>query len=220
MSLKVKQNSYITETLANSTKSFSFTVYKTHLENIYDSYCAEHSFWNFESKFLSVVNKHAPLKMGIVRANNEPLTNTHRIATKLRTKLKSKFNKCQAQTNFENYGRQRSHCANLRQRAKSEYSKNFCQNGTLDSKAFWQWLKPFFFGKSRSDSDICLLEKDSLVTNPKHVVEIMNDFFFSIGEQSVTDHMNIEPHSFIDNIVEKYKNHSSIKNIKRNFKEG
>ena len=47
----------------------------------------------------------------------------------------------------------------------------------------------------------------------------MNDFSLSIGKRSLTDHMDIEPHSSIDNIIEKYNNHNSIKNTKRNLKD-
>ena len=47
----------------------------------------------------------------------------------------------------------------------------------------------------------------------------MNDFFLSVRQQSLSDHINIEPHSSIDSIIEKYNNHSSIKNIKRSLKD-
>ena len=134
---------------------------------------------------------------------------------KFGTKLNNKFNKCQTKPIIKTIEGNTT-TANLRQKAKSEYFESICKNGILDSKALWQRLKPYFFGEGRSDSDICLLEKDSLFTDPTHIAEIMNNSFLSVGKQSLTDHMNIEPHSSIDNIAEKYKNNSSTKNIKRN----
>ena len=47
----------------------------------------------------------------------------------------------------------------------------------------------------------------------------MNDYFLALGQQSLANHMNIEPHLSIDNIIVKYKNHNSIKNVKRNLKD-
>ncbi len=96
------------------------------------------AFNYFEEIFTGIVNKHAPLKSKIIRANNKPLTKIHRKAIMLRTKLKNSYNKCRTNENFEKYKKQRNHCANLRQRVKSDYFTKICQNGTLDSKTFWK----------------------------------------------------------------------------------
>ena len=64
---------------------------------------------------------------GIARANNKPLTSTHRKAIKLRTKLKNKFNKCKTEIHFGKYRKQRNQCANLRQRANLTIIKKFAK---------------------------------------------------------------------------------------------
>ena len=65
---------------------------------------------------------------------------------------------------------------------------------------------------------MCLLENDCIGTDPQRITEITNEFFLSVGNQALTDHMDIsyDSHSFINHIIEKYKAHNSIANIKRN----
>ena len=151
-------------------KNFSTNSFLQHLKQAPFHLCensdsAENSFNTFEKIFCSIVNAHAPLKKRLVRADNKPLTAVHRKAIKLRTRLKNKYNRNSTQDNFEQYKKQRNHCANLRQRFKSDYFRKICQNGTLDSKSLWKKLKPYLFGKNHGDSDICLSENDSMITD-------------------------------------------------------
>ena len=142
----------------------------------------------------------------------------HRKAIKLRTRLKNKYNRNSTQSNFEQYKKQRNHCANLRQRFKSDYFRKFCQNGTLDSKSFWKKLKPYLFGKNHDDSDICLSEDVSLITDPRNIAEIMNEYFISIGQ--TTEQMNSKEdcNLSLHQIIKILEKHNSIISIKNNLK--
>ncbi len=204
-------------------KNFSEDSFLQHLQQAPFQLCdnsnsAEDSFKVFEKIFCSVVNAHAPLKKRLVRANNKPLSTVHRKAIKLRTKLKNKYNKNSTQSNFEKYKKQRNHCANLRQRFKSDYFRKICQNGTLDSKLFWKKIKPYLFGKNHGDSDICLSENDSLITDPKNIAEIMNKYFISVGQN--TDQINTkeDPNLSLLQIIKTFEKHTSIIGIKNNLK--
>ena len=91
-----------------------------------------------------IVNKHAPLKSKKVRANNKPLTKIQLKARMLRTKLKNIYNKHRTKDNFQKYKEQRNHCANLRQRVKSNYFTKICQEGMLDTRQFKNLIKTWF----------------------------------------------------------------------------
>ena len=179
---------------------------------------AENSFMTFEKIFCSVVNAHAPLKKRLVRANNKPLSAVHRKAIKLRTRLKNKYNKNRTQSNFEQYKKQRNHCANLRQRFKSDYFSKICQNGTLDSKSFWKKLKPYLFGKDHGNLDICLTENDSLITDPRNIAEIMNKHFVSVGQTTEQINPKEKSNLSLHKIIKMSEKHNSIISIKNNLK--
>ena len=61
------------------------------------------AFNSFQYIFSSIVNKHAPLKSNIFRANNKPLAKIHRKAKMLRTKLKNIYNEYRTKDNFQKY---------------------------------------------------------------------------------------------------------------------
>ena len=63
--------------------------------------------------------------------------------------------------------------------------KTICYNGILDSKSFWNKLKPYLFEKVHDDSDICLTENNELITDPKTIANIMNRYFISVGRKIV-----------------------------------
>ena len=171
----------------------------------------------FQDIFCNFVNKHAPLKCKTIRANNKPLSKVHRKAIMIRTKLKNIYNKCKTDVNFEIFKKQRNHCANLRQRVKSDYLTKICQNGILDSKTFWKKLKPYFFSKGHGDSEITISENDRLVTDPQSVAEIMNNHFVSIGNTTNPLHNDLDAHASITEIIRYFQEHSSIRKIKRSL---
>ena len=84
--------------------------------------------------------------------------------------------------------------------------------------------KPYFTNKhSKADTDIMLSENGELILKNKEIANIFNDHFGSIVENLGLDHW--DDHSLsptkssdrIENIIKRYKNHPSIRNIKANF---
>ena len=187
-------------------------------QSIFD---AEASFSRFENIFCKVLNRHAPLKQKVVRANNIPLSKAHRKAVMLRSKLKNNYLKNKTVENWSEFKKQRNYCVNLRKKSKKEYFSKICENGTLDSKTFWKKLKPFFFRKSsKTDTEITLIEDEKVITHPRDISEIINKYLVDVGnywarENNVqnSNHMKNKP---VSEIVEFYKSHSSIVNIKNN----
>ena len=139
-----------------------------------------------------------------------------------RSKLKNKANKTKDPTDIKNYKKQRNYVVNLNKEAKLEYLRKYESN---DNKPFWVRCKPYFTNKhSKADIDIMLSENRQLILKNKEIANTFNDHFGSIVDNLGLDHWH--DHSLsptkgdgrIDNIIKRYKNHPSIKNIKTKFK--
>ena len=180
------------------------------------------SYDDFDHIFTSKLNKHAPKKKKWIRGNNKPHVNKAlRQAIMKRSKLKNKANKTKDPTDIKNYKKQRNYVVNLNKEAKLEY---FSKYESDDNKPFWVRCKPYFTNKnSKADTDIMLSENGELILKNKEIANTFNDHFGSIVDNLGLDHW--DDHSLsstkgddrIDNIIKRYKNHPSIKNIKAKF---
>ena len=93
--------------------------------------------------FMTVFNKHAPLKTKYVRANDGPfMTKDLRKAMMLRSNLRNKLNKNKTLEANLAYKRQRNLCTSLVKKAKREYCANLNPSVILDNKRFWRTIKP------------------------------------------------------------------------------
>ena len=88
---------------------------------------------------------------------------------------------------------------------------------------FWSKCKPYFSNKhSKGDSDILLIENDEPFLQNKKVADVFNSYF-----KKITDSLDLfqwplgstdQMYDCIDKIVDSFRFHPSIKNIKRNYK--
>ena len=80
-------------------------------------------------------------------------------------------------------------------------------------------FKPFFSDKSPMRQKITLFENDKIIGSNKEISEIFNNFFSSIfAKLNIPKYDDLSVNSVnsedpLDNLVTKYKNHSSIKAI-------
>ena len=86
-----------------------------------------------------------------------------------------------------------------------------------DEKTFWKTIKPNFIEKRSSSSKIILSEKASILNDNKEICNTMNCCFIN-----VTKTLNLKPCKCsnvmnIHEIISKFDNHISIKNIKEYF---
>ena len=149
-----------------------------------------------------------------IRGNNKPHVNKAlRQAIMKRSNLKNKANKTKDPTDIRNYKKQRNYVVNLNKEAKLEY---FSKYESDDERC-----KLYFTNKhSKAVPDIMLSENGELILKNKKIANTFNDHFRSIVVNLDLDHW--EDHSVsptkgvdrIDNIIKRYKNHPSIKNIK------
>ena len=109
----------------------------------------------------------------------------------------------------------------LNKNCKKEFFDNFeIEN---NSKSFWDKCKRYFSNKhSKGDSDILLIEKDELLLKYKKVADIFNSYF-----QSITNSLDLfewllestdQVYDSVDRIIDRFRLHPGIKNIKRNYK--
>ena len=161
-----------------------------------------------------------PKKKRCIRGNNKPHVNkTLRQAIIKRSRLKNKANKTKDPSDIKNYKKQRNYVAHLNKEAKLEYCSKFESN---DNKAFWVNCKPYFTNKhSKAETDIMLSETGELILKNKEIANIFNDHFGSIVQNLDLDHWNDHSLSLtkssdrIENIIKRYKNHPSIRKIKK-----
>ena len=143
----------------------------------------------FENVFIATLNKHAPQKKRLVRANNSPfMTNELYKAIMVRSRLRNKFLKLKCFESRNNYKRQRNYCVYLLRETKKRFYENLNPNLITDNRNFWKQVKPFFSDKTPYTSNITLLEDNEIVTDNMACAEIFNNFFSNSVSKLAIDH--------------------------------
>ena len=163
---------------------------------------------------------HQKRKSGLGEINKPHITKPLRQAIMKRSKLRNKANKTKPFIDIRNYKQQRNYVVNLNKNAKFEY---FSRYDCKDGKPFWVNCKPYFSNKySKADHDIVLNGDGELILKNKEIANIFNDYFGSIFENLNLEHWDgdsnsnsvINHRNNVNDIIKKYNNHPSIKNIK------
>ena len=174
---------------------------------------------DFEFLFITTLNKHAPMKMKYIRANNSPFMNKDLSkAIMVRSRLRNKFINLRTKESNDAYKKQRNYCVSLQRRIKRNFYENLNPNLIADNKMFWKQVKPFFSDKTPSNSKITLLEDNEIISNPAICADIFNNFFSdAVNDLDINRGLHINYTVNADHPVEKfiemYKNHPSILRI-------
>ena len=202
-------------------KSFDKFTFHSELENkLASAFSNNTNYELFENIFMELLNKHAPMKTKYVRANNAPFMNkTLSKAIMTRSRLRNKFLKNPNVINKINYNKHRNFCVNLLRKEKKKYFDNIDVSLITDNKQFWKTIKPLFSDKHNISKKINLIECDEIISDDNKVAEIMNVFFSNAVEKLCiegyeTNFISDIGNDNILNIINKYKNHPSILNIK------
>ena len=204
--------------------NFNDDLFRDELKNTLRNTFTEMGYDDCKRTFMTILNKHAPMKKKFLRGNNAPFMNkTLSKAFMHRSKLKNKYNKNPTENNIIFYNQQRNFCVSLLKKEKRKYYNNLDPKIFKDNKTFWQRVKPIFSDKHKGvQSDIIIVENGETISDKKEVAEKLNNFFIE-----AVDNLDIEPYLLhnnsttgnINDIVDKYKNHPSIKKIKENIKD-
>ena len=110
------------------------------------------NYESFETTFIEVLNKHAPLRKKLLRANHAPyITKTLRKAIMRRSQLETKYLKSKTQTDFKLYKKYKNFC---RKRGRRKYYESLDMKNVLHSKKFWKTMTPFLPDKNTVFSQI------------------------------------------------------------------
>ena len=220
------QKSKPREFVYRSYRNFNQQVFKEHLRYNLQG-CKTYS--ELESKFLEILNLHAPMKKRLVRANEVPsMTKTLRKAIANRSRLENRYYKDKSDESLRTYRKQKNFCGRLYKKVRKKYDTNLDLTNITDSKRFWKTTKPFFSDKGIGKTEITLIEEDSIFQQDLEVAKIMNDFFSNVVKSlnvSVSGEYKKEisvlsEDDFIDNIISTYAGHPSIKLINDNVVKG
>ena len=173
--------------------------------------------------FSKVVNKHAPLKKKTIRGNQAPFMNKEfRKAIYTRSRLRNKYCRNASKENEILYKRQRNKCVSLRRKSMKNYFRKIGQQGIVTNKKFWNTIKPFLTNKGHiSSNDIVLIEKDSIITEEKKLVELFNNHYINIVQNSSGMKPELICQSFpvkarcVEEIISNFQTHPSIQCIRR-----
>ena len=129
---------------------------------------------NLKKDFLAVLNKKAPLKAKFLRHNNNPFMTTElRKAITKRSQLKNRYNKNQ------NYEQERNFCVSFLRKTKKNCFKNVKMQA---NKKFWKTVPPYFSDKGYNQTNITIIEKDSIITAKKNAT-LMNNYLINITKR-------------------------------------
>ena len=208
-------------------KKFSNICFRKELDQYMAKYdIKDSSNDEFVENFLTIFNKHAPIKTKYLRANNGPfMTKYLRKAIMMRSKLKNKFNKTKTSVAFSAYKKQRNLCTSILRKTKKEYFGNLKPSEICDNKKFWKIVKPLFTDNVGKSNRITLVDSNEIHNDSNKIAKTFNDFFSNaVNNLNIdrsmypdTDDINDDP---VLNAIEKYKTHPSIIKIKQTFKKG
>ena len=102
--------------------------------------------------------------------------------------------------------------------------KNLNINNVIDNQQFLKTMRPFFCDKSELRKDITLIDGENIITSDIKIAETMNTFFSNAVQKLDIQgyHTNFSPNINLDkitNVVNKFKDHPSIVNIKEKVQE-
>ena len=93
----------------------------------------------------SIVNKHVPIKLKYIRANDSPFMNRElRKAMMLCSKLRNSYNKNKTLHAYIAYKNQKNYCTSLLRESKKTFYGGLDPSIISDNKKFWKVTKPFF----------------------------------------------------------------------------
>ena len=188
---------------------------KSGLEKVVDNYAT------FEEIFLEILDKHAPLKKKILRANDKPyMTKTLRKAIMRRSALQNRFYRDRSPETEKAFKTQRNYTKRLLNKEKKRYFSNLNMNNYTDNKRFWNTVKPLFSNYNGGSQKITLIEDENIISNDEELAKTFNQFFVeSVKSLNINENKALlnpieiltDP---VDIVIKKFENHPSILEIK------
>ena len=155
------------------------------------------------------------------------MTKTLRKAIATRSRLENRFYKDRSDESYMAYKKQKNFCSRLYKKERKKYYTNLDIKKVADSRKFWKTVKPFLSDKGISKTSIILIEGDEIIQEDIEVAKVLSNFFSNavkdLDVQIPSEYLekdSIVSDDPIDEIVNKYANHPSIKLITENVVKG
>ena len=179
-------------------------------------------YFHFEVTFLKILEKHAPMKQKVLRANDKPyMTKALRKAIMRRSTLKNKYLKDKSDESLKAFKKQKNYTKRLAKRERTKYFANLDLNNYTDNIKFWNTVKPMFSNSGKATNKITLVEKGEVVTDDQVLAETFNSFFIdAVQSLSIQENRALlddasEESDPVRIAVKKFQNHPSIIDIKK-----
>ena len=164
----------------------------------------DRSYRSFEETVINTLNKHAPLKKEIVRADEVPyMTKNLKKAIATRSRLENRYYKVKSIENKLAYKKQRNFCSRLYKKERKVYYTKLNINNITDNRKFWKTMKPFFSDKGVNTSKITLIEDNQIISADDRVAETLNSFFdetVKLKKLELTSDFIVNPNDNVDAI--------------------
>ena len=178
------------------------------------------NYAKFEEIFLEILDKHAPLKKKVLRANDKPyMTKTLRKAIMRRSALQNRYYRDRLPETKKAYKKQRNYTNKLLKKEKKRYFSNINMNNYTDNKKFWYTVKPLFSNYNGGSQKITLVKDDKIISNDEEVARTFNRFFIdSVNSLHIENNVLLNgTENLIDPLeiaLKKFESHPSIIEIK------
>ena len=136
------------------------------------------NYSSFENVFIDVLNRHAPIKKKVIRANHASyLTKELKKAITKRSQLEKIYSNKRTEESFKKYKKQKNYCSRLYKRERKSFFESIDSSKITDNKTFWKNIRPFFSEKRKTVNKITLLnENEDIRSNDKVVADEINIF--------------------------------------------
>ena len=180
------------------------------------------NYEKFEQIFLNVLDKHAPSKKKILRANHKPyMTKVLRKAIMRRSALENKYYKSKSVEAKMLYKKQKNYTIKLMKIEKRKYFSNLKVNNFTDNRKFWNTVKPLFSNTGVTSQTITLVEGENVISDDQEVAETFNQFFDeSVASLKIHDNKILQNDTWglsnpVDIALRKFQDHPSVRNINK-----
>ena len=164
------------------------------------------------------LDKYATLKKRYVRANQPPFMNK-KVSKEImkRLRLRNKFLNTKSDIDRKVYYKQRNYVVSLLRNEKKIFCSSLDTKVVTNNRTFWKTVKPLFSETVIKHSKINLVEDDKIISRDDQIAKRFSEYFINIPILNMPSNGYKCPDSSeqdpILKILDKYKNHPSIKLI-------
>lgn len=181
----------------------------------------DQGYFHFEVTFLRVLEKHAPMKKKVLRANDKPyMTKSLRKAIMKRSTLRNRYLKDNSDESLKIFKKQKNYTKRLAKRERTKYFANLDLNKYTDNIKFWNTVKPMFSSSGKGSNKITLVENGELQTDDQDIAETFGGFFIdAVSSLQIEENRALlndanDESDPVKKAVKKYRSHPSILDIK------